>query len=82
MNKQKLIASLESQGVVVRDGKIKRSDLEKVLTVALTCNSNKELDDDEFECEKCHQVFDVEDSIKDSKKGEMLCLDCAGKSKF
>ena len=35
--------------------------------------------DDTFECEKCHKRFDIEDSVKDSKKGEMYCPDCAEK---
>lgn len=35
--------------------------------------------DDSFECEKCHNIFDIEDSVKDSKKGEMHCPDCAKK---
>lgn len=32
--------------------------------------------DDTFECEKCHGVFDIDNSIKTSKKGPMLCPAC------
>ena len=34
-------------------------------------------DDDTFECEKCHGVFDINDSIKTSKKSPMLCPACS-----
>ena len=33
-------------------------------------------ENDEFECEDCHQVFDIEDSIK--TKGLYLCSSCSG----
>ena len=33
-------------------------------------------DNDTFECEQCHRVFDIDDSIKTNKKGPMLCVAC------
>lgn len=37
-----------------------------------------ELGDDEFECMKCHKVFDIEDSIRiGGKHGSLYCTDCA-----
>lgn len=36
--------------------------------------------DDDFICERCGGIFDVEDSVKPyGKKGPMLCTSCAEK---
>jgi hypothetical protein len=32
---------------------------------------------DEFECEACHKVLDIEDSVRDGRKGPLLCPECA-----
>jgi hypothetical protein len=35
-------------------------------------------DNDEFRCEKCKQVFDIENSVKpEGKKGPIICVECS-----
>lgn len=34
---------------------------------------------DEFECERCHGIFDIEDSIR--QNGKLYCPRCSGDSK-
>jgi hypothetical protein len=37
------------------------------------------MEDDTFQCEECHGIFDIEDSIQQGKKGPLLCELCAPK---
>jgi len=40
--------------------------------------NTKSIRDDEFQCESCGNIFDVEDGIKpDGKKGALYCTGCA-----
>jgi hypothetical protein len=39
------------------------------------------LGDDEFKCDGCGTVFDIEDSVKKGKKEPMYCPSCAGNHK-
>jgi len=45
----------------------------------MNVNAREELKDDEFECERCHGIFDIEDSIKiGGKHGSLYCPRCSG----
>lgn len=38
-------------------------------------------DNDEFRCEQCKDVYDIEDSVKpNGKKGPMICVECSQKA--
>jgi hypothetical protein len=55
---------------------INKSDPTHVIDLsgALETNREPDVDNDEFKCEKCKLIFDIEDSIEFNK--ELICPEC------
>ena len=40
-------------------------------------NNKNSIDEDLFECERCLGIFDIEDSVREQRKGPLVCEACS-----